>query len=286
MNGICHCNGSLEVLGSQHPRSLSAGPQYHQFKNCHMKKINTFIIDDEISAINTLRGMLEQYFPEIQVTEEARTVNDALLKLQRNKPDLVFLDIEMPPFGTGFEFLEKSAHLSFGVIFVTAYPKYAIQAINHAQPWGYLVKPFSVSDLAKAIEIAKEKILQTNDLQPTRQAGLLVADARKGNIVIKFSDILYCQADGATTDIFFQKNDTSARITASKTLKDIEEQLPVTAFCRSHHSYLVNFAFIERYVQTGRNGIIHLRNGVEVPISVGKMEAFETQFSNFLNKPE
>lgn len=250
-----------------------------------MKKINTFIIDDEISAINTLRGMLENYFTDIQVVEEARTVNDALFKLQRSKPDLVFLDIEMPPFGSGFDFLEKAGEPSFGVIFVTAYPKYAIQAINYAQPWGYLVKPFSVSDLAKVIEIAKEKILQINDAQPARQAGLLVADARKGNIVIKFSDIIHCQADGATTDIYYQKNGATARITASKTLKDIEEQLPATAFCRSHHSYLVNLAFIERYVQTGRNGIIHLRNGVEVPISVGKMEAFETHFSNFLNTP-
>lgn len=250
-----------------------------------MKKINTFIIDDEISAINTLRGMLEQYFPQIQVVEEARTVSDALFKLQRSKPDLVFLDIEMPPFGSGFDFLEKAGEPAFGVIFVTAYPKYAVQAINHAQPWGYLVKPFSVTDLAKALEIAQEKIQLAMDAQPARQSGLLISDARKGNIVIKFSDIIHCQADGATTDIFYLKNGATARITASKTLKDIEEQLPTSSFCRSHHSHLVNLAFIERYVQTGRNGLIYLRNGAEVPISVGKMEVFETHFSSYLNKP-
>lgn len=248
-----------------------------------MKKINTFIIEDEISAINTLRGMLEKYFPQINIVEEARTVSDALSKLQRNKPDLVFLDIEMPPFGNGFEFLEKSAHFSFGVIFVTAYPKYAVQAINNVQPWGYLVKPFSVGDLAKAIGIAAEKMGEGQGAHPNGRHGILVSDARKGNIVIKFGDIVYCQADGATTDIFYLKNGVTTRLTASKTLKDIEEQLPSSTFCRSHHSYLVNLAHIERYVHTGRNGIIHLRNGAEVSISVGKMDAFETQFNNFLN---
>lgn len=247
-----------------------------------MKKINTFIIDDEISAINTLRGMLEKYFPQIAILEEARSVSDALFKLQRSKPDLVFLDIEMPPFGSGFDFLEKSSHLDFGVIFVTAYPKYAVQAINHAQPWGYLVKPYSVADLTKAIEKAEEKLKTIRDTQQGNQQGLLLSDSRKGNIVIKFGDLVYCEADGATTDIHYLKNGKLTRFTASKTLKDIEEQLPSSLFCRSHHSFLVNLAFIERYIHTGRNGIIYLRTGDEVGISVGKMEQFETNFNNFL----
>ncbi len=249
-----------------------------------MKKINTFIIEDEISAINTLRGMLVQYFPQINIVEEARSVSDALFKVQRNQPELVFLDIEMPPFGNGFEFLEKCPNPSFGVIFVTAYPNYAVQAINHVQPWGYLVKPYSISDLSKAIEKATEKIAenQRNSLENPEMQGLLISDSRKGNIAIKAGDILYCQADGATTDIFYQKEGKTTRFKASKTLKDIEEQLPSQLFNRCHHSYLVNLAFIERYVHTGRNGVIYLRTGAEVSISVGKMEAFESQFNDFL----
>ncbi len=250
-----------------------------------MKKINTFIIDDEISAINTLRGMLESYFPQVHIMEEARSVSDALFKLQRSQPDLVFLDIEMPPFGNGFEFLEKSPNPSFGVIFVTAYPNHAVKAINHVQPWGYLVKPYSVGDLAKAIQNATTKIEELKSAQtvnPETQ-GILISDARKGNVVIKVGDIVYCQADGATTDIFYLKDGKMTRFTASKTLKDIEELLPAQFFCRCHHSFLVNFSFIERYVQTGRNGIIHLRTKAEVPISVGKMESFEVQFANFLS---
>ena len=251
-----------------------------------MKKINAFLIDDEISAINTLRGMLERFFPQVNVMEEARSVSDALFKLQRNQPDLVFLDIEMPPFGTGFEFLEKCQNQSFGVIFVTAYPNYAVQAINQVQPWGYLMKPYSVGDLAKAIQKATDKIEQIareKTANPTSQR-ILISDARKGNVVIKVGDIIYCQADGATTDIFFLKDGKTTRFTASKTLKEVEELLPKEIFCRSHHSYLVNLTFIERYVHTGRNGVIHLRTGAEVAISVGKMEAFEVQFNDFLSE--
>ncbi len=248
-----------------------------------MKKINTFIIDDEISAIITLRGMLESYFPQIHIMEEARSVSEALHKLQWSQPELVFLDIEMPPFGNGFEFLEKTPNPSFGVIFVTAYPNHAVKAINQVQPWGYLVKPYSVGDLAKAIQNATEKIeeLQTATASPDVQ-GILISDARKGNVVIKVGDIVYCQADGATTDIFYLKDGKTTRFTASKTLKDIEELLPTESFSRSHHSFVVNLSFIERYVQTGRNGIIHLRTGAEAPISVGKMESFEVLFAKFL----
>ena len=249
-----------------------------------MKKINAFIIDDEISAINTLRGMLERFFPQVNVQEEARSVSDALFKLQRSQPDLVFLDIEMPPFGTGFEFLEKCQNPSFGVIFVTAYPNYAVKAINQVQPWGYLMKPYSVAELASAIQNATGKIEQiSRDIKanPALQS-ILIADARKGNVVIKVEDLIYCQADGATTDLFFLKDGKTTRLTASKTLKDVEELLPNAIFARSHHSYLVNLGFIERYVHTGRNGIIHLRTGAEVAISVAKMDAFVAHFNQFL----
>jgi two-component system, LytTR family, response regulator len=249
-----------------------------------MKKINTLLIDDEISAINTLKGMLGSYFPNINIVAYATSVDDALLKARQMQPDLVMLDVEMPPFGSGFDFLEKYGERSFGVIFVTAYPKYAIKAINDAQPWGYLVKPYSVGDLALAIQKAEEKIMEKEQDTASNEAqSLLIADSRKGNVVIRVKDIVYCQADGTTTDIFYKKEGKTARFKASRTLKDIEEQLPAPHFCRSHHSFVVNLGAVERYEHTGRNGVIHLDNGTKVPISVGKMEDFEERFSQFLH---
>ncbi len=250
-----------------------------------MKKINTLIVDDEESAINTLRGMLGSYFPQIEVVAAANNVEDALQKAAAHQPNLVFLDVEMPPFGSGFDFLEKCPNRNFGVIFVTAYPKYAIKAINDVQPWGYLVKPYSVNELTLAIQKAEEKIRELNDLNNklNEEHSIVLPDARKGNVVIRTKDIIYCEADGTTTDIFYQKEDKIQRFTASKTLKDIEELLPARPFCRSHHSYVVNLAFVDRYERTGRNGAIHFKNGTNAPISVGKMEDFEDRFLLFIS---
>lgn len=251
-----------------------------------MKKINTLLIDDEISAINTLSGMLSSFFQQIKVVGTATSVEEALQKTAQLQPELVMLDVEMPPFGSGFDFLEKCpTRSSFGVIFVTAYPNYAIKAINNAQPWGYLVKPYSVNDLSVAIKKAEEKISEKEG-QPSslhEEQGLIIHDARKGNVVIKIKEIVYCEADGTTTDIHYLKEGKMLRFTASRTLKDIEEQLPAWLFCRSHHSFVVNLSYVERYERTGRNGVIHLKNNAKAPISVGKMEDFEVQFLQFLN---
>ncbi len=245
-----------------------------------MKKINALLVDDEISALHTLRGMLAEFSPQVNVVATADSVEDALLKAQKWEPDLVFLDIEMPPFGSGFDFLQKCGQRRFGVIFTTAYPQYAVEAINIVQPWAYLVKPFSVAELVKAVQTSTEKI---NLLELSQEyLSIVVADARKGNIVIRVRDIVYCQADGNTTDLFVLKEKKTTRITASRTLKDIEEELPVALFCRCHHSFLVNLSCVDRYEKTGRNGVIHLQNGAEAYISVAKMEDFEKRFGDYL----
>jgi two-component system LytT family response regulator len=251
-----------------------------------MTNINALLVDDEISAIKTLRGMIEKYFPQINIIGIAHTVNDAYAKIIELAPDVVFLDIEMPPFGSGFDLLNRCGDYQFGVIFTTAYPKYAIQAINEKQPWAYLVKPFSVNHLSKAIETAEEKIKSApKNRNPIFQnSRIVIPDARKGNVVIPIEDILYCKAGGAMADLFYLKNGEATTFTASRTLKDLEEQLPEKIFCRCHHSYLVNLIFIDRFEQTGRNGIIHLKNKTEIPISVSKMEIFTEQFYSFTSK--
>ncbi len=242
-----------------------------------MKKINTLLVDDEISAVNTLRGMLGGYCPMVNIVATALTVEEAVSAAAQYKPELVFLDIEMPPFGNGFDFLERaSRHNNFGIIFTTAYPKYAIQAINTVQPWAYLVKPFSVNELVEAVEVAASK------LHDSESQSIMIPDLRKGNQILRIRDILYCEADGPTTDIMVIRGEKIEKIIASRTLKDLETELPETLFCRTHHSYLVNMQYIERYERTGRNGLIHLPMGMRVSISVLKMDYFEQRFSEFL----
>lgn len=246
--------------------------------------MDALLVDDEISALRTLHGMLNRYFPQINVVGTAISVDEACKMVEKTSPDVVFLDIEMPPLGSGFDVFEKCKDQSFGVIFTTAYPEYAVKAINEVQPWGYLVKPYSIDLLRNAIEAAEQKILEfksvNNDI-PANQS-IVIPDARKGNVIVRIQSILFCKADGGTTEIFFEKGKKLDSIVAYRTLKDIEEQLPSFLFCRCHHSFLANMKFIERYERTGRNGIIHLTNGSEVPISVGKMEDFALKFRQYL----
>jgi len=248
------------------------------------KKISTVLVDDEISALRTLSGMLEQYCPQVKIIAHASSVRDGAQIIERHKPELVFLDIEMPPGGTAFDVLKQTSSLHFGVIFTTAYPQYAIEAINKAQPWGYLIKPFSVDSLKEVVKSAGDKLQA--ERQQTQLAddptGLIINDSRKGMLVLRFQDILFCHADGATVEITTFKNSTLEKTTTYRTLKEFEQDFVNRPFCRTHHSYIVNMRYIDWVEKTGRNGVIHLHNGMQVPISVQRMGEFEQKFEAFL----
>lgn len=259
-----------------------------------MTQINALIVDDETGAINTLRGMLGEFCPQVHIVSEANSVDEALRAVAHHKPDVVFLDIEMPPFGNGFDFLRPFQPLPFGVIFTTAYPQYAVQAINTIQPWAYLVKPYRVAELVQAVQTAIEKLRERYpDLASPAgrsagaladNAGIVIPDSRKGNVVLRVRDILYCKADGSATDIVVLRQGRSEKVPAYRSLKELEHELPAALFCRTHHGFLVNMAHIERWERTGRNGVIHLPHGARVEISVQKMEHFEEKFSAFLRR--
>ncbi|MFM9951841.1 MAG: LytR/AlgR family response regulator transcription factor [Saprospiraceae bacterium] len=249
-----------------------------------MKNIKAIIIDDERSAIETLRGMLGAFCPQVDIEAEATSVEAGLLAIRQYPPDLIFLDIELPPLGQGFDLLKMTPNRSFGVIFTTAYPEFAIKSINDAQPWGYLLKPYRVSDLVKTILIASEKIrIESQEKQKdVNIRGIIIPDSRKGNMVIYTKDILLCKADKGGTDIFVLSSDKVEKFSASYSLKDLEAQLPSNFFCRTHHSYIVNLRHIIRYQRNGRNGLIFFPHNIQAEISVGKMELFEAHFKQIL----
>ena len=244
--------------------------------------LNAVIIEDEPSASQVLKGMLENYCPNIKIKGIARNIEEALISIRKFTPDLIFLDIELSPIGKGIDILKMLPERDFGVIITTAYPKYAIQAINDIQPWAYIVKPFGIAELIKAVLVANQKSVEKRNALKNAQSdelnGLIISDSRKGNIVIKADDILYCKADKGTVDIYLSKEGKVEKITATKSLKKLESQLPDLFFCRTHHGYLVNLKHIIRYQKTGRNGLIFMPHGHRVEISVLRMEKFERQF--------
>ncbi len=249
-----------------------------------MKKIKTLLVDDEISALNTLRGMLTEFCPCINIAGEALSIPDALRSVAHIQPELVFLDIEMPPNGTGFDFLKLTEQYDFGVIFTTAYPQHALDAINDVQAWSYLVKPYSIEKLIKAVNVAAKKIADAAAaaLSAAEKPGIILPDGRKGSRVLRTLDILYCKSEGATITIYFKRHGKVEKVVHYHTLKDFEAQLAPTLFCRVHHSYIVNLAFVERYDTSPNARIIYLEGGLEIPVSIQKVETFEQKIEAYL----
>src|SRR5438270_8302572 len=111
--------------------------------------IKAILIDDEVHCIDTLSMLLADYCPEVEIVEKCMSAKKGLEAIEKTKPDLVFLDIEMPVMN-GFELLEQFKHIPFSVIFTTSYDQYAIKAIRFSA-LDYLLKPIDPKELIKAV---------------------------------------------------------------------------------------------------------------------------------------
>lgn len=240
--------------------------------------INTIIVDDEAKGRLALKQKLADYCPGVKIVAEASNGSEGLLLISRFKPDLIFLDIEMPGM-SGFEMLNEIKNKNFHVIFTTAYDQYAIKAIKYAA-FDYLLKPVDIAELQASVE----KINKASAFNTKKQAELLIQNMQQpkiklhklaiptldGLLFFDISSIVHLEANSNYTTIYlFDKT----KIIASKTLKDFEELLPEDLFFRTHHSHIINLNFIKRYIK-GDGGQIELQNGNYVDVSRRKKEEF------------
>ena len=240
--------------------------------------ITAIIIDDEAKGRLALREKLLTYCPQVKLLAEAVNGQEALLQIQQQQPQLIFLDIEMPRMN-GFEMLNELTEKNFHIIFTTAYDQYAIKAIKYAA-FDYLLKPIDIEELKIAIakldmqenyQTKKQvELLQQNLQQPKNKLHKLAIPTLEGLLFYNISDIIHLEANSNYTDIFLVNK---IKITASKTLKEFEELLPEDIFFRTHHSHLINLNYIKRYIK-GDGGQIELQNGTYVDVSRRKKDEF------------
>jgi two-component system, LytTR family, response regulator len=240
--------------------------------------LTVIIIDDEAKGRMALREKLTTYCPQIKIVAEADNGQDALILIEKHKPQLIFLDIEMPRMN-GFEMLNKVQDKNFHIIFTTAYDQYAIKAIKYAA-FDYLLKPIDIEELITAIskvaltennQTKKQvEVLQQNMQQQKKQLNKLAIATLDGLMFYDINDIVHLEANSNYTYIYLVNK---TKITASKTLKEFEELLPDDIFFRTHHSHLINLNYIKRYIK-GDGGQIELQNGTYVDVSRRKKEAF------------
>ncbi len=241
--------------------------------------INAIIIDDEADGRETLRMAIEKYCPEVSVLGVCATPEEGLAAIRNQKPDLVFLDVQMPHM-SGFDLLQQLLPLSFEVIFVTAHDQYAIKAIRFSA-LDYLLKPVDIDDLMHAVKKAEERLQHKNSAYQYQSVvnniqirsgkiEKLAVPSLEGIDFFNTDDIIFCQADGNYTNLFLT-NKKSKLI--SRNLKDFESLLAGSGFCRVHHSYLINMKHIKKYVK-GEGGYVILSHDHHVDISRRKKEEF------------
>ncbi|MBC7862973.1 MAG: response regulator transcription factor [Bacteroidia bacterium] len=234
------------------------------------------IIDDELRARKLLSGILGEYAKNILVAEECGDLPSGVKAIRKHKPDVVFLDIEMPGH-SGLELLDffNEDEINFEIIFTTAYNQYAIQAFK-LSAIDYLLKPIDTDELQNAIARFEKK---KNTAAPNFSAlkeNLKNKDTNKiavptGNSFrfISLSDILYLKADSSYTEIYFIDG---TKLIVSRTLKNFEEALDTSvAFFRCHKSYLVNPVYITEYIKSD-GGYILLNGKTTIPISSEKVD--------------
>lgn len=228
--------------------------------------IRTLIIEDEISGQELLKLNIRECFPECQILGVADNVADAVNDINKLKPELIFMDIQLKG-GTGFDVLDRAEKYPCEVIFVTAYSNYAIRALK-SRALDYILKPINRTEFKEAVKRVKNTLTQ-----PPKEASFLTQSlsvkTASGTEYIKFKNILFFEAQGAYTKIHFLEHS----VLSAKNIGEYEELLSESGFFRCHHSYLVNTVHIEKFSKS-RNGIIYLTKNHEVPVSQRKMKGF------------
>lgn len=243
------------------------------------------IIDDEANSREVLELMLRENHSDIDIVASASNIRDGFELIQKNKPDILFLDIEMPG-GNGFELVKKLKDPVPEIIFCTAYGHYAIKAIE-CSALAYLLKPVSSQKLHEALEKARmksnplQRSLQMNVLQEqlnsTKEATRFLLNTVEDVKVIRFEDVVCCIAESNYTKIHLIDG---TKVLASKTLKEFEVILCRPNFFRIHHSSLINLNFINRIIKTD-GCTVELPNNILLEVARSRKEEFMEKITDF-----
>lgn len=239
--------------------------------------VNAILIDDERKALAILKNSIQRVAPDINILAQTQSPEEGLELIKDLKPNLVFLDIAMPKI-SGFDLLKRIPEPSFEIIFVTAFDKYAIDAIQHCAI-GYLVKPFDNDDLTLAINNAlknirnktalkKNTVLVENLSTDIFQKKKIVISTHQGMEFVEIKDIIYCEGVDGYTNFYFTNGKT---LLSSNRIGVFYKMLENKAFYLIHRSYLINLDHMNRYLN---EGYVEMNNNKKLPVSRNRRTGF------------
>ena len=238
--------------------------------------INAIIIDDEELSLKALGAKIQAHCPDIKVLKLFNKPEQALKEIEELRPEVVFLDIEMPRMN-GFVFLKQCHPVNFQVIFTTAYSEYAIHALR-ISALDFLLKPIDVKELTEAVDRLKGKLKNENRLNnyieqqiqlfyqhqnQSPQTGKIALPVVNGLEFIDISDIIKIQGENVYSTFYLSNG---KKMVTSLTLKETDIMLNGLGFFRVHKSFIINLKCIARYIK-GEGGVVVLSDGSEVEVS-------------------
>lgn len=238
--------------------------------------INAIIIDDERHSCDALKMLLAKCCPQVEVIGICHSGEEGIKKINELKPELVFLDIEMP-YMNGFQMLEQLPTINFEIIFTTSYDQYAITAFKFSA-LDYLLKPVDREELERSVQKVTKKIsppvsqqleiLLQKINQPTIAVKRIALPTMQGLEFVPVESIISCSSNNNYTEFFLADK---KKLLVSRTLKEVEDMLADHSFLRVHNSHVVNLNAITRYVK-GEGGYLVMSDNSSVDVSRSRKE--------------
>lgn len=242
-----------------------------------LTNIKAVLVDDEVNALHNLTVLLEEFCPNVTILGKATNVDEAVIIINKEKPDLVFLDIEMPQ-KSGFELFNETSR-NFKTIFVTAYDEYAVKAFE-VSALDYLLKPINIDRLQQAVAkvvvqeqpVASLKTLQKNiAVKKIQRINVLYKDVYKE---LEVNDILCIEANQSYSVIYYENK----KYVYSKNLIYFEKLLADNPlFFRTHRSWIVNLSKVKHFSKNKLTLMLH--NNIETTVSRRKIKEFQESFN-------
>lgn len=250
------------------------------------RKLKTLIVDDELDAVDFISSIISEYCPALEVVARAYNVVQAADAINHTRPDLLFLDVEMPN-GTGFDLLTRFPDKDFDVIFITAFNHYAIKAIRFSAI-DYILKPININEfieaVGKVVKKRQERSSKGNEglqvlMENLRSAlpSRLAIPTADGMEYLNPKDVIRIEADRSYTWFYLNGG---RKILVSKHLKEFQELLGDRYFFRSHNSYLVNLKYVKKFIRRD-GGFIEMNDGAMIPLSRNRKDIFLAQMAKF-----
>lgn len=246
-------------------------------------QITAVIVDDEKNARDVLNILLERNCPNVKVISECSNIPDAVKVIKKHKPNLVFLDIQMPGF-SGIEITKFIDYINFEIVFVTAFNEFALKAFE-LSAIDYLLKPVNRERLKQAVNRVETKVSQKNillnyqalknNLTKEKEKQIIIGES-SGKRVVKISDIIAIEGQRAYSNLYLKSGE---EILASKNLKYFENMFSEEKnIFRCHKSWIVNKYEIEKISK--KRACLVLTNRLEVKISKEKISELENLMIN------